>query len=135
MEHEINWRFVAAAAALVVVIVAMLVFINQCSGNNELELNPLPAAAEATVTAEDSNSASEEDAEPFSFVIAPREGRASDVHITVDGNIAFDGALTNERSFDGVSEAEIRIANPENIILQRGEDNIVIPGDGELVLR
>ncbi|MCL2437479.1 MAG: helix-turn-helix domain-containing protein [Coriobacteriia bacterium] len=134
IEHEMNWRVVAIAAVVIVVIAGAILLLTR--DNDGPSLNPLPAGVETTVTANPSEYVPEEQRIPFSFTIEAREGHASDVRVVIDGNVAFDGALIDgsEEAFDGVLEAEIQIARPENVIITQGEDNVVIPDDGELTL-
>jgi len=134
-EHEMTWKVAGAIAAVIVVIVgAILIF----RGNDDyltLGASPLPVAITATGSGGTPPPVSEEDRTSFPFSVRAREGRASDVRVVVDGNIAFDGALTsgNERNFTGTF-AELQIANPENVMILQDDNPINIPDDGLLTL-
>ncbi|MCL2403187.1 MAG: helix-turn-helix domain-containing protein [Coriobacteriia bacterium] len=139
-EHEMNWKIAAIVALVIVLIAGGLILINRSGNNSEPEVNPMPVVLspdEAGDEFDQENESEEEQAlTPFSFTIAALEGRASEVRIVIDGDEAFNASLTsgNEESFDRVRRAELEIANPENVILSRGEDNIPIPDSGVLTL-
>jgi len=134
-EHEMTWKAAGAIIAVIVVIAGAILLFR--GNDNYLTLGVGLTPVEVTATGSGGTPAPvpEEDRVPFPFSVRAREGRASDVRVSIDGSVAFDGALTsgNERSFTGTL-AELRIASPENIIVLQADDPINIPDDGLLTL-
>jgi len=130
-EHEMSWKVVAAVVIIIAVIAGAFYFFSQSGNDSARGLNP---TVPITVSTDPEERVPEDERIPFSFSVEPREGRASDVLVTIDGNVAFDGALTSTESFSRVLEAELEIANPENVLLLQGEEEIDIPDGGVLTL-
>jgi len=139
VEQEINWKVVSIAIAVVAVVAGAIYFISQSGDNFVPGSNPIPVIAAATGAEDTENVVPEDERVPFSFTVTAREGRASNVQVTVDDYAAFDGNLTvrdegEELHFIDVFEAEIVVANPENIIIMQDETNIPILDEGTVLL-
>ena len=135
-EHEMTWKVVLAAALVIVGIAAAIFLCSQRGDDSEQGLYPLPTEATTTADAEGYDS-DEEELTAFNFSIEAREGRASNVRIIVDGNEAHNGSLSSSDGslpFDAVYRVEFEIESPENIMIVRGDDNIVIPDSGNFIL-
>ena len=145
-EHEMTWKVVAIAALAVVAVAVAIYFIGQSGNDSVPELTPVPAETTLTADADtpeaeaaDNDESEDEDEEPtaFSFSVEAREGRASNIRVVIDGNEYFSGSLTSGDDAvaqDGVYEVEFEIDSPENLIITRGEYNIVIPDSGEFTM-
>jgi cytoskeletal protein RodZ len=135
-EHELNWKVVLIAAAVIVGIVAAIYLLSQSGSDSEPGLNPLPAETTAAANANPEEQTPEDELTPFSLNVEARDDRASDVHIAIDGSVAFDGSLTsgNSQTFENVREAEIEIASPENVRVEKDGSEVSIPDNGILVL-
>ena len=140
-EQEMTLRVILVAVLVIVSIAAALFFLGQRGDDSSQDLPPVPA--ETTVTAdaepEENQDSDEEDEEltAFSFTVEARSGRASNMRIVIDGNERFNGSLSSSDgplTHDGVYRVAFEIESPDNVRIIRGEDNIVIPDDGRLIL-
>jgi len=134
-EHEMNWKVVAIVTLVIVAIAAAIFFFSRSNDYPAPGLNSPPLEVAITAGDESQPLVPEESRVSFSFTVKAREGRASNVRVVVDGNVAFDGALTSgtERNFTGTL-VEFTIANPEHVMILRGEETISIPDDGSFTL-
>jgi len=136
-EYEMNWMVILVAVLVITLIAGGIFFLTRGDGGAS---SPHAQSADAVlvVSIEADKQVPEENRVPFTFTIGVRESRASDVSVTIDGNVALDGALTGleggQQTFMGVLIAEIEIAHPENVIITQGGRNILIPDDGNLTL-
>jgi len=141
---EINWKVVIAVVIIIVLVAGVLFFANQGGNGDASRALPAEAAATTDVSPHDSEEGYTVQQEsalapyriPFSFEVQARPGSASDIAIIVDGNLAFEGALTagNAQSFTGVLEAQIEVAVPENVIIAQDDTEVPVPRNGALTL-
>jgi len=134
VEQEVNWRVILIAIAVVAAIATAIYFINQSSYDGA-GTNPIPVNIVVVGENNAESAVPEEERVSFSYTILAREGRASNVRVTNDDYVVFDGILTvrdegEELHFIDVYEAEIVIESVENIIIMQGEANIPIPDGG-----
>ena len=141
-EHEMTLRVILIAVLVIVSIAAALFFFGQRGDDSSQDLPPVPAETTVTADAEpeegqDSDGEDDEELTAFSFSIEARSGRASNMRIVIDGNERFNGSLSSSDgplTHDGVYRVEFEIDSPDNVRIIRGEDNIVIPDDGRLIM-
>jgi len=135
-EHEMNWRVVAVIAAAIVLVAVVIYVIGGLPNRSGLN-RILPAPTETTTTVESGALSNiEGPLTPFSFSVKAKEDKATEVKIVVDDAVAYEGSLTSgeEKSYEGVLEAQITISRRKNAVVTQNDTNIPIPADGELML-
>ena len=138
-EQELNWKIIAGVVVVIAALAIGIFAFNSGDDDFVPGSNPLPAEIPPTLRTSAETAVPADLRIPFSFSIEAIEGRASQVQVIIDGSLAFDGVLTSgdtdsAQSFTGVLEAEIEVANPENVIVLQGDQPIPINEDGLLTL-
>ena len=137
-EHDMNWKVVAVLAAVIVLIAVVVYLVGGLRARNNGNTLP-PAPVETTATAGGAGTGagiSEDTRVPFSFTVKAKANKATELKIIVDDAVAYEGSLTSgeKKSYEGVLEAKITIARPNNAVVTQNETNIPIPENGELTL-